>query len=500
MHFNPTTVGAPFDDAPIKRIQSSGGIGKMPAADVLVFMIGQQSAFETPATAGKVLIAANGEGSIDNEVNFVEDKTHGSAWAKGFYPDVYHGAASIPVKFATIDNGVCDMLTSQHVESVAAGQPPEATLCVVHQFTAPLTPKNLYQTVWGKYQVGPSTYMTKVLMDAILSKFDIDFGTPADPAVTAVGEYVGSHAEDEDGSDFTGTDFDTADGSLAYLTLANQCKQLRVQDAFLYVADDAAEINTRFYGAKISLDFDVDTGDDAFKPAGRTWGGEACMGNGCSCTITFSGSVSSAQDFRFPWGSASSGVVPTTTYSTQQPCPGTVPVYIGVWGPSIEKIISAAATEVTVTGTPTNVPTPGGTYTGTATKAIEIIVQTAGSDPTPGTFKWRTVTEEFDGGATSAWTEDVNMSTSPITLEDGITVTWAAAFDNCTADDEYVFYAVNNRHGFVLYIPYAQITQVAPKHGKRLGDDWEIKAVASPGSAPYVLSVYNNVATAYDAT
>lgn len=474
----------------------------MASLDIINFGVGHQSAIDTPATTMTALIIADGEGRIENNVNFQELKTHGAAWGTGFYPDVFHGEAEIPLKVASIDNGMGDILTSVFTESVAGGVQPEgASTTKNHRFTAPLAPKGEFLTIWGQYQTGDGNTNADVLMDAIMSKLSIKWGSPSDPLLTAVATMVGSHVEDEDGDDFSGTAWASALGAIVNLSIANQCKQLRRQDAFLYVADDAAEINTRFGGMTFDIDLNVNTGDEAFKPAGRDYAFEACMGKGCSAVLKFTGDVESPEDFRFPWGSAASGTCPEDTYAYQQPCPGYVPVTFGCWGPSIEKVVETPAREIAATGSPTNLPTPGGTYTGDKTLTYYVEVTTVGTlDPdSPGEFKWWTVEDLGDGGATSAETTEVAMTGAAQTLSNGVTITWTATAEGCTIADQYAFVAGNYRHGFKVTIPYAQVTQVKKKHGDRLGSEWEIKAFAPPGTAPFTIDWQNTLATAYDA-
>lgn len=449
------------------------------------------------------LVIADGEGRMENMVSFKEQQTHGAIWAAGHYPNVYHGEASLPAKLATINNGFGDIMTSVHTENIAAGVQPEvATLCKVHMFTAPTSHKGHYLTVWGQYYAGGVAY-DDVLMDAITSKISINMGSSDDALLTCVADFVGSHVEDSDGDDFSGTSWSSAIGAVVNLAVGDQCKQLRRQGAFLMVGNTAAEINSRFSDISIEMDFNVDSNDPAFKPAGRVYAREPCIGKDCSLVVTLTGDVSSPEDFRWPWGSSSSGSSPDDTYAAQQPCPAYVPVTLGCWGPSIEKVIAAAATEVSVTGEPTNIPTPAGTYTGTTNIRYEIIVTTVGTlDPdSPGEFKWRAVTVDDYGNETNGdWTETVSMDSDPITLSNGVTVSWTATAEGCTIDDEYSFFACNNRHGIILTIPYAQITKVAKKRGSaRLGSEWEIKAFAPPGTAPYTLALWNTLVTAYDA-
>lgn len=75
---------------------------------------------------------------------------------------------------------------------------------------------------------------------------------------------------------------------------------------------------------------------------------------------------------------------------------------------------------VTFAGSGLDDATSGGTYSGSEDAAFEVVIDDDAS--TPESFKWRKVI----GGVAGAWTEGVDITTSAQTLEEGVTITFAA--------------------------------------------------------------------------
>lgn len=461
--------------------------------NTLALMIGDQDAFDTPATAGKALIIIEGKGSMNNVITDNRRDAHNSPWAPGHKMSVPHGMATWPQEIATIENGVGNILTSMHTESIAGGiQPEAASTTVVHRFTAPLSPKGLFQTIWAYNENNKAD----VLLNAINSKFSMEFGAANTPRIKMTPEYLGSIVENADATEFSGTTWASALGELAYLTGADQNKILEYSKSFLVIGTTAAQIRTYKRGMTFSSDFDVDPQEA--KPAGLPTARNMQMGKDCTAQLEITSEMISTQDIirSFQGGDGA----PAGTKAYPEAWPDLLAVTFGCWGPSIEKVISASCTEVAVTGEPTNYPTPGGTYTGTTTKTYHIEVVTPGSDPTPGTFKWWSVTDEADGGTTSSETTDVNMDSDDITLEEGITISWQADFDGCSAGDEWSFVAANYRHG--IKVVMGQAALLLPEEdrgGKRVLSKSVIKAAPDVGDAPYYIDLYTTDAAAYDA-
>ena len=89
------------------------------------------------------------------------------------------------------------------------------------------------------------------------------------------------------------------------------------------------------------------------------------------------------------------------------------------------------ATQTTGSGSPT--VTTGGTYSATARLLYQIEITGTGS---PNQFKWRTVA---DDGSASSYTTGVNVATSAVTLNNGVTATFAAT-TGYSSGDIFQFY------------------------------------------------------------
>lgn len=425
------------------------------------FGLAVQTALGTAASAPMWKIISNGKGVLETVGGSDRSRGSTSAFTVDSAKKVPHFRASLPVDIYTIaKNGFGAMCAGLGDDTVTT--PTNATNTRLH--TIPITDADYekFWTIWGK-----DARMEQQIVDALMSKLSIQF--PKGRA-TATAEWLGCSTAIS--ATFSG-------GSAAYVGIADRDKKIRSSGFFLWFGTVGDKIRSNIVNA--SLDFDMGIDPESGKYHGSLFAHDMESGD-IKVTGVLEAVMEDAVDIQRAWGNA---VAPDGTDPI-------LPLTMGEWGPSIEKAIGSAV-EGTHTGTVH--ATAAGTYTGTESGHIEIEITTAGAQDK---FKWRHV---YDDGTAGSWHTDVSTvkaPTTPITLENGITV----IFDDITGAapaDTWEIRFDNFRYGVkVVFDEVSMDEPVVEEQGTRAKVRVPFEAISTPGGTIGTIYIYSTDTDAYN--
>lgn len=422
------------------------------------FGLSVQTALGTKSTAPLWKIVSNGQGVMETVGGSDRSRGSTSRYTVDSAKKVPHYRVSLPVDVYPIaKNGFGPMIAGLGDDTVTT--PTGAVKTRKHTIEITEDTYDKFWTLWAK-----GAQFEQKVYDAVLSKLNISF--PRGRA-TATAEYLGCGTEIS--SDFSG-------GSAEYVSSDDRALKLRSSGFFLIFGNIGDKIREKIINA--SVDFDNGIQPDSGKFHGSLFAHDMEFGD-LSITGKLEAIMEDASDLQRAWGGAApDGSDPI------------LPLTMGEWGPTIEKIVGTAVANSGNTGTVTI--TSGGNYTGLKTGYIQIECTTAGEQDK---IKWRHV---YDDGTTGSWHENVNTSTEPISLENGITADFSAV-TGMALGDKWTIPFYNYRYG--IEIVFNEISMDEPtigEEGSRSKITVPFEVIATPGSTIGRINIYNMDETPYN--
>jgi len=404
----------------------------------------------TIETAPKEYVYTTSEAVLDPVVDQDELRAMGSRGLTFTVDKPYHITGNISSWAFPEDNGFGPMLYGAFGSATSA---TVTTGCYIHKFNVVDTQVPSF-TVWmktGVYEVTASNCQ--------VNKLDIK-NTKA-----SILDYS---------ADIVGSQLATAStfGTATYVSGAT--KVFRSSGAKVYWDDT---LSTNVEDVSISIDNGIDPQDakslgvlyaDHILAGDRTVSGDLTI---------FVESTTEINDF---WGSTTGPVLNKTK----------IPIMI-VWESSA--IVSTATTvgaTTKVAGAGTVTLTSAGSYSGTADyKLFEVKI------PEANKMSWRA-----NGGT---WSTATTVTTSAVTLSDGVTIEFSAATGTSTSD-RWFFYAGKIPYTFMMYMPSVNINSFTPgSTGNRLNAKVNFTAEIDGTSGvgfDAIAFLINTEATAYSST
>jgi len=404
----------------------------------------------TIETAPKEYVYTTSEAVLDPVVDQDELRAMGSRGLTFTVDKPYHITGNISSWAFPEDNGFGYMMYGAFGSATSA---TVTTGCYIHEFSVVDTQVPSF-TVWmktGVYEVTASNCQ--------VNKLDIK-NTKA-----SILDYS---------ADIVGSQLATAStfGTATYVSGAT--KVFRSSGAKVYWDDT---LSTNVEDVSISIDNGIDPQDakslgvlyaDHILAGDRTVSGDLTI---------FVESTTEINDF---WGSTTGPVLNKTK----------IPIMI-VWESSA--IVSTATTvgaTTKVAGAGTVTLTSAGSYSGTADyKLFEVKI------PEANKMSWRA-----NGGT---WSTATTVTTSAVTLSDGVTIEFSAATGTSTSD-RWFFYAGKIPYTFMMYMPSVNINSFTPgSTGNRLNAKVNFTAEIDGTSGvgfDAIAFLINTEATAYSST
>lgn len=423
------------------------------------FGLAVQAALGTKAAAPHWKIISNGKGILETIGGSDRSRGSTSRFTTDSAKKVPHYRVSLPVDIYTVNNnGFGSMVAGLGDDTVTS----LGTKTKKHTI---LVKDEDYETFWSIWAKGAQA--EKECYDAALSKLSMQF--PKGRA-TATAEYLACGVEIT--NNFSG-------GSAAYVGIAERAYKLRSSGFFLWFGTVGDAIRSNVVNA--SVDFDNGIDPESGKFHGSIFAHDMEFGD-LRATGVIEAVMEDATDLARAWGNA---VAPDGTDPI-------LPLTMGEWGPSIEKIIGTIVEAAGNTGTTT--ATQSGTYTGVHSGDIEIIITTAS---TQDIFKWRSV---LDDGTTGAWHENLNTSATAIELENGIKVAWDS-ITGAVLGDSWTIPFDNYRHGIKIIFPEVSMDEpVEEEEGTRSKIRIPFEAICTPAGTICTIEVYNEDANPFNKT